>query len=299
MLVWRLLGRRAIVERRGGPGPRALGSYAGAMLVVEGAFAVFSQLDVLVVGALLGTTAAGIYGAPLKLSALLHYPGLALGQAIAPRLARHPDHPPDLPAFYRGLRYLIILQTAIAVAIAVWARPIVDLVLGPGYGESAEVLRALAPFVFLQGLGPLVSTSVNYLGEARRRIPIVLGSVLLNLILLVALTDPLGVTGAAISVDVAYAVYVGAHLWICTRLLDLSLRPLAATALRTLPAAVALAGVLLAVGTSGLDAVSWGVGILGGAAAFLAVLITTRATSVAELAEVPRAVLGGLRRSRA
>ena len=298
MLVWRLLGRRAVVERRGGPGLGALGSYAGAMLVVEGAFAVFSQLDVLLVGALLGTTAVGIYGAPLKLTVLLHYPGLALGQAIAPRLARHPDHPPDLAAFYSGLRYLIILQTGIAVAIAVWARPIVDLVLGPGYAESADVLRALAPYVLLQGLGPLVSTSVNYLGEARRRIPIVLGSVLLNLILIVVLTDAIGVTGAAISVDVSYAVYVGAHLWICTRLLDLSLRPLAVTALRTLPAAAALAGVLLALGTSELGVVSWGAGIVCGTAAFLAVLIATRATSVAELVEVPRAVLRGLRRSR-
>jgi O-antigen/teichoic acid export membrane protein len=299
LLVWRLLGRRAVVERRAGPGLRALGSYAGAMLVVEGAFAVFSQLDVLLVGALLGTTAVGIYGAPLKLTALLHYPGLALGQAIAPRLARHPDHPPDLPAFYSGLRYLIILQTAIAVAIGVWARPIVDLVLGPGYAESAEVLRALAPFVLLQGLGPLVSTSVNYLGEARRRVPIVLGSVLLNLVLIVVLTDAVGVTGAAISVDVSYAVYVGAHLWICARLLDLSMRPLAATAVRTLPAAAALAGVLLALGTSELGVVSWAAGIVGGTAAFLTVLIATRATSVAELVEVPRSVLRGVRRSRA
>ena len=299
ILVWRLLGRRAVVERRGGPGLRALGSYAGAMLVVEGGFAVFSQLGVLFVGALLGTTAAGIYGAPLRLTVLLHYPGLAFGQAIAPRLARHPDHPPDVPSFRAALRYLVILQAAIAVGIAVWARPIADLVLGPGYEESAEVLRALAPFVFLQGLGPLVSTAVNYLGEARRRVPIVLGSVLLNLVLAVVLIEAIGLTGAAISVDVSYAFYVGAHLWICARLLDLPLRPLAATAARTLAAAAALAGVLFALGTADLGPVEWVGGIAGGSAAFLAVLIATRETSVSELLEVSHAGTRSRRRARA
>ena len=61
--------------------------------------------------------------------------------------------------------------------LVVWATPIVDLLLGPSYGESVDVLRALAPYVLLASLGPLLSLTVNYLGEARSRIPLAIGAI--------------------------------------------------------------------------------------------------------------------------
>lgn len=297
LFLYRLLGRGAIADRRGGPNRRELVRYAGALLIIDGAYALFSHLDVLFVGAMLGTTAVGIYGAPLKLTALLHYPGLALGQAIAPRLAKHPDRPRDTGALVRGLRYMVILQTAVAVTIAVWADPIVELLLGQDYAESAEVLRALAPFVFLHGVGPLVAVSVNYLGEARRRIPIAIGCLLLNVVLMLVLIEEIGILGAAISLDVSYAFYVCGHLWVCARLLDLSLRPLALTAVRSLLAGAPLAAVLLAFGTDGLGPLEWLLGLACGGAAFVAVLLATRETSTTELRKPLRAVGGRLRRS--
>lgn len=282
-LILRLVGRRAFSERRGGPRLRHLGTYAGALLIVDGAYAVFSQVDVLLVGGLLGATAAGVYGAPIKLAVLVNYTGLSLAQAIAPRLASHPDHPPDVPALAGGVRLLLIVQLPIAVAIAVWATPIADLVLGPGYEDSAAVLRALAPFMFLSGIGPLASTAVNYVGEARRRVPIAIGCAVLNVVLAVALIEAVGITGAAISVDVTYGIYVGAHIWICRRLLGLPIRPLVATVGRTLPAGIALAGLLVVLGTDELTALAWVTGIVGGAGVFVGSLILAGETSVAEL----------------
>ena len=44
-----------------------------------------------------------------------------------------------------------------------WAPLIVRVALGTKYGGSVEVLRALAPFVFMLGFGPLVSaTSITF-----------------------------------------------------------------------------------------------------------------------------------------
>ena len=42
------------------------------------------------------------------------------------------------------------------------------------------MLRAMAPFIYLFGLAPLVSVGVNYLGEARRRIPVAIAALLVN-----------------------------------------------------------------------------------------------------------------------
>lgn len=274
-LAWSLFRHSPFRLQPGGPRFRELATYASALLVIDGAFALFSQLDVLLIGAVLGAASAGIYAAPLKLTTLLHYPGLAAASAVAPRLAKHPEHPPDLPALTVALRYLIILQAGIAAGIAVWATPIVDLVLGPAYEESAEVLLALSPLVFLKGLGPLVSATINYVGEARRRIPIAVGSVIINLALLAVLLPELGVVGAAISVDIAYALYTGGHLWLCRRTLGLRLRPLGGIVTRSTIAAAGLAGALAVFGTTKLAAWEWPAGAVSGAAAFVILLLAT------------------------
>jgi O-antigen/teichoic acid export membrane protein len=188
-----------------------------------------------------------------------------------------------------------MLHAPVAVAMAVWAQPIVDLLLGPDFSKSADVLRALAPLIFMQGFGPLVTIAVNYLGEARRRVPIILGCVVLNVVLLVILVEVYGVVGAAVSVDISYAVYAGAHLWICIRILDLRLRPLLWTVLRVIPAVVAMACVLVAFGTVSLSRGDWIFGSICGATAFGVALILTREVQLSELRQMPRMVLRGVR----
>jgi len=290
VLLFRLLGRRSLAERRGGPGIRRLGGYAGALLIIDGAFALFSQLGVLLVGGLLGVTAAGLYAAPLRLAPFLHYPGYSIAAAVAPRLARNPDEPPNVEALAGSLRYLVILQAAIVAPIIVWAEPITTLVLGPGFEQSADVLRALTPFIFMNGFGPLITLSVNYAGEAGRRVPIAIGCVLLHLGLALVLIEEIGVVGAALSVNVGYAVYAGAHLWLCRRVFGLSVKPLLVTLVRSAGACAAFCGVLLAVGATELSAADWLLGLASGAVAFAVVLLGTREVSASELSTLSRVV---------
>ena len=81
---------RAISLRRGHAGGRIreIARYAGALLIIDAVFAVITQIDILLIGAILGTTAVGIFQAPAKLVAFLHYPGLALSAGVSPRLSR-------------------------------------------------------------------------------------------------------------------------------------------------------------------------------------------------------------------
>ena len=115
--------------------------------------------------------------------------------------------------------------------------------------------------------------------------------VILNLVLVVILIGEFGAVGAAIGVDASYAVYVGAHLWICALKLELPLRPLATTAIRSLPAAVAMGAILFAVGTHRLGPLEWVVGLAAGMSAFIAMLIVTQELSMAELRDARRAIV--------
>lgn len=287
LLLGRYLERSAL--RRTGESPvgrREFSSYAGAMLIVGGAFTLFSQIDVLLIGALLGTSAAGLYSAPLRLIILLEYPGLALAQGVAPRMARNPDEPLRTDAMEKSLRYLLILQAAIFAVILVWAEPIVGLLLGSGFEESADVLRALSPFVFMRGLSPILSSPLNYFGESRRRIPFAIAAVLINAAIDIALIPKIGILAGAIGTNVAFAFYLGAHVWLCRSLLGLRIGALGLTALRALVAAAAMAGVLLLAGTAELSLLGWVGGLLGGTLAFFAALLATRELSAMELRSV-------------
>jgi O-antigen/teichoic acid export membrane protein len=283
ILLFRLLGRHTIRERTGGPSGRQLARYAGALLLVDSAYAVFTQVDILLVGIIVNTTAAGIYGAPIKLTVLLSYPGLSISNAISPRLARHSTDEPDVGALLGGLRLLSYVQAFMAAVLLVWAEPIVDVVLGPGYEGSVGVLRILSGLVLVSGLGPLASLSVNFLGEARRRVPITVACLTLHVIGTIILVNAIGIEGAAISVDVAYGVYVIAHLRICSQLLGFSLRPLARTTVSALASGAALAAVLFAFGTDSLTIIDWIAGLCLGAVAFMAAVVATRGSSIVEL----------------
>ncbi len=283
-LMVRVLGPRVVPRSvRFGADARRIAGYAGVLLIVDGAYTAFLQVDVLIIGGFLGASAVGVFGAPLRLITFLGYPGWAVASGVAPRIARGTSEP-NVGAFLTALRVLLVIQALITAFVLGWADLLADVVLGSGYKESTTVLRALAPYVFLTGFGGLVSIAANYLGEAARRVPIAIATAVLNLVIDLVLVPRMGVVGGAIGTDVAYGLYAPAHLWICQRALDLDLRPVARTLVRTTTAGAAMTGVLLLFGDSASHEV-WRlpVGALAAFAAFVLVLWASREFSAAEL----------------
>jgi O-antigen/teichoic acid export membrane protein len=190
----------------------------------------------------------------------------------------------------------MILQGLLVVPTIVWAGPITDLILGPEFEESADVMRALAPLTFLFGIAPIVSVGVNYLGEARRRIPIAIAALVANFVVSIVLLYEIGVVGSAIGADVAYLIYVPAHFWICKRMIGLRVRPVVVTFGRTLVAAGVMALAMLAFGYNELSVADWFLGGAAGAVAYCVTLVAIGEVKRAELASAGRALAARLRR---
>jgi O-antigen/teichoic acid export membrane protein len=280
-----------------GAGRRIFG-YAGALVVIDGAYALMVPLGTLILGALLNERAVGLFAAPARFINFLHYPGLSIASGISPRLARTRERDPDVPALMTGLRWIILIQTVLVAPTVVWARPITEVLLGDGYGQSATVLAVLAPFTFFQGFAPLVSLSVNYLGEARRRVPIAVITLFLSVGLDLLLISQFDLVGAAVSTDISYGFYTLAHFWLCRRLLDMPLRPVARDLARCVLAAVAMGLVMAAFGTKTL---AWWEIVLGGFAGvtvYIVALLALRAVTVDELRMFRAAVAGKFGRGR-
>jgi O-antigen/teichoic acid export membrane protein len=280
-MVMRLLGRTAVIARPQGR-MRQLARYAVPTFLTNGMYVVYTQVDVLIIGALLGASAVGIWAAPMRLTIPLAYLGQAIANSVAPRQAASAEGA-NVRAFETSLRWLIIAQSALLAPIIVWAGPITDLLLGGQFHESANVLRALAVFIFLGGLSPLISITVNYLGQARQRIPIVISALLVNVVIDLTLLPRIGVVAAAIGTTVAYCLYVPAHFVICRRELGVPLRPLGLTLTRTVAAAAAMAGVLLLVGPSASSTGRLLIGAILATFTYAAMLLLTREISLNEI----------------
>jgi O-antigen/teichoic acid export membrane protein len=271
-------------RHRGEPSPvatRRLMGYASALIVIDGAFTLFNQMDILLIGAYLTAAKVAVFQAPLRLMTFLYYPGYAVANGVVPRLARG-ESQPDVENFTRALRFVLVFQAALLPPIIVWAKPIVDLLLGHGYQGAVPVLRVLAASVYLSALAPLVSLAVNYLGEARRRIPIVIAAVALNAVIDVILIPRIGPVSGSIGTGAAYLVLVGGQFWVCQRILDFPPGPLLWSLVRALAAAAVASGVLALFGLNppiGLIVL----GAAAGAAAFAAMILATREVSLDEL----------------
>ncbi|HET7137530.1 MAG TPA: oligosaccharide flippase family protein [Gaiellaceae bacterium] len=282
------IGLLALLARHGGPRgvirerfdrglARRLALYAGAVAVVDVIWAILSQIDVLIIGALLTPTAVASFQAPSRLLSLATYPGLALSYAVGPRLARR-----DVTgaAMVRTLsttaRMLVVVQGVAAAATIVFAQPIVAIALGGSYEHtSAEsVLRCLAPYVALSGLAPLFSNAIDYVGGARRRIWIAAATLGVNVTLNLVLLPLIGPVGAAVALDVGYCLFVGGHVLLAGRLLDVELRPLGATAVRTALAAAGMIMVAYVLGWAVPGVPGIALGVVTGVAAFAAILLS-------------------------
>lgn len=258
---------------------RRIVSYALPLWVVDSVFTLFTQIDVLLIGAFLTAGSVAFFDAPMRLTAVLQYPGYAIAGAVSPRLARSAEGQPQVDAFNQAVSVLVALMAAATVFTTVWAATIVHFAFGSGYGKAADVLRALGPYVFFSGGAALVSTALNYVGAARRRVPVAIATVLVNLVLDLILIPRVGVVGAAIGTDVGMAIYVLAQFWFCALLLGTPLRPHVVVLSRC---AIAAAAMALTLHASGTEPLSVPVAIGGGLAGCLVYLGVLRLTVLAQ-----------------
>lgn len=286
-LITRTIGRSVRPRRAGHGHARRIAVYGSALVLVDGAFTLFSTIDVLLIGAILSVSAVGLFEAAYRLAGLLYFIGTPVRSAVAPRLT-HGGSGPDHEALETALRYMVLVQGVVLAPLVVWAEPLTRIAFGTEYLGSVDTLRALAPFALLTAVSPLLAGAANYLGAAARRVPIAIATVVMNAAIDVALLNEIGIVAAAIGTDVAYTLYVVAHLRLCQDVAGLRLRPLVAPFLGSLTAAGGMALVLLVFGTGEVAVPLVVVGGAVGTAVYAGILVVTRQISRDELAALGR-----------
>jgi stage V sporulation protein B len=267
---------------------RQIMGYAGPLLLVDAAFRVFSSIDVLLIAAIIGGDARiAAFGLAMRIAIFLETPASAVASAVAPRLTRRRTAD-DVQLLADSMRYLAILQMLLTAPLLIWPEAIMHLLFGEKYPEAAHVLRALAPFVLLSGVAQLTTLTVNYLGEAWRRVPIAGLMLIVNVIVDIVLLPKVGILAGAIGTSAAYAVWVPAHVWILRQRGGLEVRPFLLTTVRSTLAAGVMVGVLALLGTGRVSIPLMLVGAVLGPAADLAALFALGELGPSDLATVRR-----------
>lgn len=284
LLAFRVVGRPAIraASERGFPA-RKIAGYGAVLVLINTAIVVFSRIDVLIIGAILGPAEAGNFDAADRITTFMQYFGIAVAAGFAPRLAPGRRTDADTALFMRAFRYTLLFYLLLAAATLVWAKPIVGLLLGGAYESAPSVVAALAPSVILFGIGEVLAVAVNYIGVARSRVPLAIGALLVNAVLDVILVPEMGVTAGALGTGVALVIYVAGHVRICQREMDVSFVSLIPTALRGLAAAGVAALILFAFGTESLSPLDALAGTVLATLGFLSALFLLRELTPHEL----------------
>jgi O-antigen/teichoic acid export membrane protein len=246
--------------------------YGFALALVDAAWALFVQIDVILIAAILDSAAAGQFQAPVRLLALVAYPGLAVAVALGPRV--HVDDGTSLLRRFRhSLRLLLAFHILAAVATATIAPPLVQAIVGGRYTHAETLTRALAPWVLLAGLAPVASNTLDYLGRARQRLPFAVGAVAVNALIDVALLQRIGVVAAAIGTDVGMAVFTCGTLWLCGRAVGYRAAYLLADLRRAVAAGALATAIMLPVGLATDELAPLAGSLVAAAAAFALIVV--------------------------
>ena len=193
----------------------ALAHLASPMLLSAFTIAIYSRIDVFMLGRMLGGDAVGLYSAGTMLSEGLYLLPTAVMAAVAPRLAGVYLH--DRGAFEVGVhRFLRLLSTGgliIAACTTLLAPHVIALLFGARYTAAAEVLQIHIWSTWAVFVG--CASDPWYINHDMRRFYLIKTSVaaILNVVLNLALIPRFGINGAAWATVVSYissSIFVGA-----------------------------------------------------------------------------------------
>lgn len=183
---------------------------AGPLLFLGGASIINTQIDVLMLAAIQGAEAAGVYQAAARGAELVAFSLVVVNMAIQPTISRlyaagemqRLQHVVTVAA-----RCALVLALPVALALIVFARPALGLVFGGGFERGALSLTILCGAHLINAGAGLVGQILNMTGHERDAALGMAVGALTNVVLNVALIPLIGIEGAALATGVGLGVW--------------------------------------------------------------------------------------------
>jgi O-antigen/teichoic acid export membrane protein len=192
------------------PRPAVLGSalrLAGANTATDLLNTLYTRVDLWIVGLLLGEHFAGVYGMARQIAVPIRQVRQSFDGLLIPLVARTLSARGSKgsgEALASATRLILVIQLPIIVALFAAGRPLLGL-FGKGFEAAYWPLLALASAEAIQAAFSIGDLVFVYL-RPRLGLRLTLASIAIGIIAALLLVPRLGISGAALSVLVAYSV---------------------------------------------------------------------------------------------
>lgn len=187
---------------------REISGFSIYMLLLDCGNKLNYSADTMVIGAFMGTAAVALWTPAQRLTELLSRLTNQLNDALFPIVVdSHASERTEQlrTAFIQGTRLSLAIALPLAGGVALLARPLIRLWVGPSFTETGTVLQILAAIVVLKVATATANTILQGAGEHERLTLYVGLTGVANLALSIALVKPLGLVGVALGTVIPVA----------------------------------------------------------------------------------------------
>jgi PST family polysaccharide transporter len=198
---------------RRGVGLHSLMKFGGSLTLVSVIVYIAYNLEKVLLGRFWGADAVGIYGRAYQ---LINIPtdnlNSGVGEVAFSALSRVQNDPERLRTYFlKGYSLVLALTIPITIAVAVFARDLVAVLLGPKWSNAAEIFQLLAPTILIFALINPIGWLIFSLGMMKRSLQVAM--VLAPLVITgYALGLPYGPKGVAIGYSAVMTLWLVPHI---------------------------------------------------------------------------------------
>jgi O-antigen/teichoic acid export membrane protein len=181
--------------------PSAIARYAPPRVVSESLSQMLAWLDVILVGAIAGPAAAGVYGGATRIAAAGALVDSAIRVVVSPvfsRLLHRGDTAGLADVFRAATTWLVLFSTPAYLLLAIFA-PVVLSLLGPGFATGGTALVALCTGAIVTFLAGSIHSVLLMSGRSGLAALNKAVAVAVDVALLLVLVPIWGITGAAVA----------------------------------------------------------------------------------------------------
>ncbi len=186
-----------------------LAGYGKYVLGTNLATQFYKNADKMALGKLLGPDAFAVYDAAGKITQMVEVPSFSIAAIVFPQSARRMEAEGTAGVkwlYEKSVGATLALIFPAVIATIVFAEPIIRIFAGPGYEESAGILRLTAFFGLFMPYAVQFGTILDSTGRPATNFWYTLFTAVLNLVLSIVFIKSFGLVGAALATLVGYFI---------------------------------------------------------------------------------------------
>jgi len=159
----------------------------------------YSQVDTLIIAALLPSSAVALYDAPKKLLAMIRLFSMTISKVLFPKISSIKNIIKQKELYFKYLKKSLILGSILAIISSIISPIIFDYIFDNKFSSVNNILIIFSAMLIIHPLANLSGNTLSAMNYPKKVFQTLMISMFINIILDIILIQKLGIIGAAIA----------------------------------------------------------------------------------------------------